>query len=402
MAKSNRGTAVSRYNMIATYGSGKAGNVRLYQKGDKTYIRAAYNSSVTNPRTDDQMKRRLKFANMSKMWRLLAPYLQQAFDGTSASVSTFNLFMRANRDNGIYLTKDQTYKGMQITQPIVVAAGSLSDVTSEIVLDGAQYKLTSPTLKTSAEGDYPHYATIGEMSRDLIEKNPTILKDGDKITAISIRQMPIPIGGVAKVAVSADSITLDVNSEESFPINYMWGRYTSGANNYLYYYNSAALTSNSSAAIIISRREDGRLKTSNSVTDANDNTYQNYLTRNAFDLARASYGEGKEVFLNPDKVPAPEGYVNITLKGDAGGHPEYVKVWVGNAGMDTIPDTQNEITVSVRRGAELTINAFPTEAGEDASYTTFIKWEENNDINNPTTITATEDATYTAKYQAGY
>ena len=70
--------AISKYNVAVNEQSGKVGNVRYFQKSGQTYVRAAHNRTDkgSNPRSDKQMRIRLKMVAMNIIFAILGNALE--------------------------------------------------------------------------------------------------------------------------------------------------------------------------------------------------------------------------------------------------------------------------------------------------------------------------------------
>lgn len=379
MAKTKTTTAVSRYNAAATFNSGKVGNIRFYRKGERTYVRSAYNSSITNPRTDKQMKVRLKWANMSDAWRVLRPWLEKGFEGSTAFVSTFNLFMKANKDNGIYVTKEDGYKDLTKLQPMVVSMGSLDSVTNAIEASaGAYYVQTRLHVGESA------FSTLGELSAVLIAENG--LEDGDQITLLQVAEI-LPIGGgsgsgLGRLRAHCECVVLDTTSETSVSdLPFQSAKDTEG--NLLF--NFGSVGQKIGGAVIVSRKSDGAgLKTSTeTLVLSPECNYADWLTEDAFRKAVDSYGGSEHVYLDPDghkeegnqPTPPPAGSYTLTLA-VAQGQQSYGSV----VGAGTY-----------NAGTTVTIRAVANPGYH------FVKWSDD-DTNAERSITMTENKNLVATF----
>lgn len=310
MAKNT--TAINRYNAAVTFNSGKVGNVRFYQKGEKSYVRSAYNSSINNPRTMAQMRRRLKFASNSIIWRQLKGYLEKSFEGSTPSVSTANLFTKANNlgNIGCFLAKDNKNELLTRYQ---VSQGTLSGIT----LCYGYYMgddEASPTLAAFSSLALPSgtYATIGALAAALIAANDN-LEEGDQITYLALRQRPVPSLGETRYKISASAVKVVLKSDDTSPVptglTSLAGRLAMVLST-----TADAKPSNSAFAFIHTRNADGKLRVSTeTLRVALDalTTYKAQTTDAAYATAAATYGDGDEIYLSPSgaKSVISTGYV---------------------------------------------------------------------------------------------
>lgn len=314
--KTKSTTAIRRYNAAATLNNGKVGNIRYYTKGGRSYVRSAYNSTVTNPRTDKQMKIRLKWASMSIVWAVLKKYLNKGFEGSTPYVSTYNLFMRANYGNGIYLTKEDKYNDLLKLCPMVVSKGSLGKYTNTIETSGSNYYVTTNMYVGNAS-----FVTLGDLSRVLINNND--IEEGDQITLLVIGEMP-PMGGgstlgLGRLKAIANYIIINTNSQSA--ISDLPVEMAKDQNGYLMFKIGSA-GQKVGAAVIASRNPaDGSLKTSSeTLLCSSECNYADYQTEQALRIAIESYGKQDEIYLDPESheegatpTPPPVESYTVTL-----------------------------------------------------------------------------------------
>lgn len=379
MEKTKKSTAISRYNVAATYNNGKVGNVRYYTKGGRSYVRSAYNSTVNNPRTDAQMKVRLKWANMSDAWSTLKPWLQKGFEGSTAFRSTFNLFMKANKGKGIYVTKEEAYKDLTKLQPMVVSMGSLDSVTNAIDTSaGTYYVQTRLNVGTNP------MTTLGELSVNLIANNA--LTEGDQITLLQIGEIP-PIGGgssegLGRLKAHCECIVLDTASTtliSDLPIRFAKD---ADANMLI---NFGSVGQKIGGAVIVSRKSESaglRVSTEELVLSP-ECDYSKWLSEEKFRMAVESYGHSEMVYLDPEghkevrnqPTPPPAGSYTLTLA-VAQGQQTWGAVMGGG--------TYNE-------GTSVTIQAMPQPGYH------FVEWDDHN-TNAQRTVVMNENKSFVATF----
>lgn len=94
-------------NMFVGSAAGKVGNLVLYaRKGEQ--ITRAYQSQVTNPKTNSQMLQRAKFANAVKFYqKAVQHFFKFAYQDKKSNETVFNAFMRHNVGVSCALRKDE-------------------------------------------------------------------------------------------------------------------------------------------------------------------------------------------------------------------------------------------------------------------------------------------------------
>lgn len=301
MAKNKVSTAINRYNVAVTMQSGKVGNVRYVQKGGRTYVRSAYNSSVNNPRTDSQMRYRLVWASRSYVWKSIKPYVSDGFEGATPFRSASNLFNQVNKEIGCYLPK--LNKG-QILMPYVISNGTLPE--HEVTLTQGTTNITVVTDLDLPIGS--DISTVGALSVALLAANVGVLEQGDKITLMEIEQeqrqgigqFPFFVARPKQVQLNPASSAANT---DFIILNGKLG------------YRFSDPTAKVAFALIVSRKVDGAgLKVSKArLVLSNACDYQNYLTEQAFETARDSYGEEAESYLRPELQYTASEDANVTL-----------------------------------------------------------------------------------------
>lgn len=289
-------TAISRYNVIATYGSGKAGNVRLYQKGNRSYLRAAYNGSVTRRRSENQLRRRLRWANVSNAWQFAKPFSNGAFeDAVPGCVSSANIFMRANSENGIYLTKDLNRQGFVKIMPFVISEGSLPTVTN-----GQKHVESTTNVVTFHTNlnftlNVTAATTIGEISEELLSQNNN-LRVNDEINIVFFE-------GEGSLQVGYNSFVLNPNDQA---VDAELNAVIVADQGFSIKNPLITDVMESGCAVVHSRKFNGRLMVSTErLTCTSGCNYAEYLDQAEFEIAAASYGGyDSEVAVDPfDKIP---------------------------------------------------------------------------------------------------
>ncbi len=351
-----KNTSINRYNVAVIDQSGKVGTVRYFQKGGRTYVRAASNrvDSNSNPRTDGQMNTRLLYNSRVAMFRLLKGLLRNAFQFKPRHLSEYQAYMQANAGIGAYMTKAEYRSGKIVLLPVKVAEGELKAIVLTVA--------ASNVVSSLSAGAASAFTTIGGLSQVIVENNPGF-EYGDQITMIS---------GKADGTVEVHSIVLKANDETP---TQAWG-VESGMIAYAktgidfcaaIHANSDGLTSNAIVAL-------------SSAATAENNTY---LSAEKFQIARDSYGKAKESILIPAKsvsivASAPE-------DGDNNGNDN-------NGGENETPATVAAPTISgaspFASTSEVTLSAAD---GAAIHYTTdgSVPTSESQTYSAPFTLTST-------------
>ena len=116
--------------------SGRAGNMRIYELNGET-IGATIPDKVGNPKTEAQMKQRIKMNNILNTYKYIKGYLQQNFEGIIGNKNASSFFRSYNlMKTPVWLTKAQKESFKFVLAPYVVAQGRITSVNYEF-RDGA-------------------------------------------------------------------------------------------------------------------------------------------------------------------------------------------------------------------------------------------------------------------------
>lgn len=275
---------ISKTNVAVSDGGGKVGNVRIYKKGDNTYLRAA-NSRSSNPRTINQMKGRIKWNNIINTWNFLKPALRELYEDATASVSAYNLFTKRSAHTlPVYLPKDLAKTRCCVAAPYALSQGSLPPI---------DYKKDAPETLVSdirlGEGfTITEDTTVGQLST-AIHKSNSRFNWNDEIMFVAVEQRSLS-NGMPTICVATPTLLLDSTDQ-----NKVWTRIGatgfSAANGHLS--TSKALQPGCYGWIHI-RRKDGKTYVSTQdLYNFNEETLDYYSSEEAFNQARPTYGKAK-------------------------------------------------------------------------------------------------------------
>ena len=110
---------------------GKAGNMSYFEVNGET-IGRSFHTSIKNPKTEAQMKQRIKMNNILNMYKYIKGYLQQNFEGIIGNKNASSFFRSYNlMKTPIWLTKGQKESYKFVLAPYVVAQGRINSVGYE-------------------------------------------------------------------------------------------------------------------------------------------------------------------------------------------------------------------------------------------------------------------------------
>ena len=115
---------------------GKAGNMSYFEVNGET-IGRSFHTSIKNPKTEAQMKQRIKMNNILNTYKYIKGYLQQNFEGIIGNKNASSFFRSYNLMKiPVWLTKAQKESFKFVLAPYVVAQGRITSVNYEF-RDGA-------------------------------------------------------------------------------------------------------------------------------------------------------------------------------------------------------------------------------------------------------------------------
>ena len=110
---------------------GKADNMSYFEVNGET-IGRSFHTTIKNPKTEAQMKQRIKMNNILNMYKYIKGYLQQNFEGIIGNKNASSFFRSYNlMKTPVWLTKGQKESYKFVLAPYVVAQGRINSVGYE-------------------------------------------------------------------------------------------------------------------------------------------------------------------------------------------------------------------------------------------------------------------------------
>lgn len=151
----------------------KIGNVRFYQKGDKTYTRIASRNG-RDAKARSQLLARAPMRNIYNHWHVVKPFITEFFEGRTKKVSSYNIFTKMARlCNPVYLAKGSTDA---VSAPYAVSEGSLLPIEME---ENTKIQLVS-NIRLGKKFSIDRETTVGNFSRAVLDNNSSF-ETGDEI-----------------------------------------------------------------------------------------------------------------------------------------------------------------------------------------------------------------------------
>lgn len=334
---------MSKGNMLLGYASGKVGSLVFARRLGQQVTRP-YNATPANPKTRSQMSRRIKWANVINMWRLMKPFIQMGMQNRKTTQSDYNKFVSLNiNQSEAYLLKDEARQGATLLAPYIITSGNLGvrSMRSAAITDVAVGSINLAA------------ATIGELSGAIISNNQGF-QVGDQITVFALGQDLV--AGIPQVLPYAYKFLLAEQSDDTPAIDAIevFGAVDPAVEDGFLAFEFSGVEYSSYAGAVVQSRllADGVLAVSDSRLAVDFEVDGVSQSRNPFAVtqseALASYGYNADAFLSPASAgevePMPSVSV-VTLNGST----------VANGG--TYPMVQNGQVSVVMTGKNLLLGA---------------------------------------------
>ncbi len=161
--------------------SGKIGGIRAWESNGRTIV-ASYDVKCKNPKTEAQMKQRLKLINILNNYRVLKPALLENFEGIAGNRNAATFFRKYNlRQKPVWLTKTDALYHKVVLAPYCVSQGIITPI---------EYSLSSAGLTSNIELG----TTDKEVTTDVTNLTYAILQNhedwsnGDTLQIVAMRQ----------------------------------------------------------------------------------------------------------------------------------------------------------------------------------------------------------------------
>lgn len=161
--------------------SGKIGGIRAWESNGRTIV-ASYDVKCRNPKTEAQMKQRLKLINILNNYRVLKPALLENFEGIAGNRNAATFFRKYNlRRKPVWLTKTDALYHKVVLAPYCVSQGIITPI---------EYSLSSAGLTSNIELG----TTVKEVTTDVTNLAYAILQNhedwsnGDTLQIVAMRQ----------------------------------------------------------------------------------------------------------------------------------------------------------------------------------------------------------------------
>lgn len=282
-------------NIVMEGATGRLGSMVLTQRAGTGTVARTLAPEVSNPKSDAQQTRRVKWANLVNIYKVSKGWMAKAFENKASNQSDYNKFMSLNANTTkVSLTKDQASQGGVIAGPYTISQGSLPSVVIT-KLAGGSYATNINLGNLTITED----TTVSQFSTTVLANNAWI-REGYQISFISYQQLVNGVTGVPYVLCGWYEVTINKADErllnDVMPTSFAAATVTNNGK----YLGTGPSLSSGCFAYVVSTRSGGKILVSTQQLTLNNNTeYDTAITREAEEAAIASYGTTSEVFLAP-------------------------------------------------------------------------------------------------------
>lgn len=338
--------------------SQKLGGVVFYTRKGETLARELA-PSVSNPRTWEQMKQRVRLSNVVNAYKANKSWIDGAFEDKAEKETDYNAFVRFNlTDSKVALSKGAAAAGSAVVAPYKISSGSLPEITNTGQTTGVATDLyTGNLIITQA-------TTIAQISAALITNNNGIEHGMQLSLIVNIQRMNTDTNRPYIIVRSYEFIideTDDSLLSDYFPLGILEALESDG---HPLFYNGSNI-GDGAAAFILSKTEGGRTRVSTQTLAQYGNRaiYTLYTSPLAVADAIASYGTNTERFLASDEANK---YNPVTLQ-------NYIQTVLYSGLLYT-----NGATIPVDWTSAYTFTvAFAQSVGDEATITLYYNGDEH-------------------------
>ena len=196
--------------------SGKIGGIRAWESNGRTIV-ASYDVKCRNPKTEAQMKQRLKLINILNNYRVLKPALLENFEGIAGNRNAATFFRKYNlRQKPVWLTKTDALYHKVVLAPYCVSQGIIKPI---------EYSLSSAGLTSNIELG----TTDKEVTTDVTNLAYAILQNhedwsnGDTLQIVAMRQSLKENLQSNSFLIEMEAVTLIMTTGKNQPLDSVVG-----------------------------------------------------------------------------------------------------------------------------------------------------------------------------------
>ena len=196
--------------------SGKIGGIRAWESNGRTIV-ASYDVKCRNPKTEAQMKQRLKLINILNNYRVLKPALLENFEGIAGNRNAATFFRKYNlRQKPVWLTKTDALYHKVVLAPYCVSQGIIKPI---------EYSLSSAGLTSNIELGTKDLEVTTDVSilAHAILKNHEDWSKGDTLQIVAMRQSLKENLQSNSFRIEMEAVTLIMTTSKDQPLDSVEG-----------------------------------------------------------------------------------------------------------------------------------------------------------------------------------
>ena len=196
--------------------SGKIGGIRAWESNGRTIV-ASYDVKCRNPKTEAQMKQRLKLINILNNYRVLKPALLENFEGIAGNRNAATFFRKYNlRQKPVWLTKTDALYHKVVLAPYCVSQGIITPI---------EYSLSSAGLTSNIElgtTDKEVTTNVSNLAHAIL-KNHEDWSKGDTLQIVAMRQSLKENLQSNSFLIEMEAVTLIMTTSKDQPLDSVEG-----------------------------------------------------------------------------------------------------------------------------------------------------------------------------------
>lgn len=357
---------------------GSAGNLTFKRNGGQTVVSEKI-TQKKDAKTGQQLKQRMKWANIIREYQVLQPYMKLAFGGTRNRRSDYHKFVSSNLSHSpVYLTKPDVNAGICIVAPYEITHGKVKSISVTGKGNQAVTDIDLGDLVITAE------TTVAEFSNAVVQNNRGY-DYGDQITYFLLTQEVNDVTHVPMVNVDASSVVLVRRSETKL---------LSLADVRGFSIQEGCLAAqqdhdfgNHGMVWVHSQKRKNKTEISAQYLIVENKLLEAYQNDEAYEEAVNSYGGSTDIFLSPDEKSNKEKTDEVVSPTTPTDTKKTLTLVANPRGGGSVTGGGK-----YEAGTEVTITATPSE-----NYT-FKRWSDN-DTSASRTITVNSNQTLTAYFE---
>ena len=159
--------------------SGKIGGIRAWESNGRTIV-ATVNRNAKNPKTEAQMKQRVKMNNILNIYKVLKPALQENFEGIAGNRNAATFFRKYNlMQKPVWLTKRNAWD-RAVVAPYIVSQGIITPIEYSMSSDGLASNIELDTQ------DITESTTVYDLASTILMHNEN-WSAGDTLQVVAMR-----------------------------------------------------------------------------------------------------------------------------------------------------------------------------------------------------------------------